>query len=331
MFNIIVLWGGDSEEGEVSLRSGRAIFQALDRDKYQVGLIEIEPNNKWRVVEAFLELRQGEYTLWELLPLLEKIKDLIVFNALHGRHGEDGRIQALLESANISYTGSGVQASAIAMNKYLTNTLLGSRGLPTIPSIKISERQSQNDWLEATKILQTPLVVKPNQSGSSFGVSLVHTENQILLAIKNAFQYDSEIIVEQFVKGREFTCGVLGNSSTSSCRALPVVEIIKKNEIFDFDSKYLPGVAQEVCPPDHLEEELQKEIQKLAIKVHEIVGCSGLSRTDMIMDSKNNIHILEINTSPGMTEQSLCPLEIKAEGKTFSELLTEIVNLSVNS
>jgi D-alanine-D-alanine ligase len=173
--------------------------------------------------------------------------------------------------------------------------------------------------------------VKPNQSGSSFGVSLVHTENQILLAIKNAFQYDSEIIVEQFVKGREFTCGVLGNSSTSSCRALPVVEIIKKNEIFDFDSKYLPGVAQEVCPPDHLEEELQKEIQKLAIKVHEIVGCSGLSRTDMIMDSKNNIHILEINTSPGMTEQSLCPLEIKAEGKTFSELLTEIVNLSVNS
>jgi len=327
MQKIIVLCGGDSEEREVSLRSGEAIFQSLDVTKYDKVLLKIESDNRWYVSDNFSDIHSGYYSQWQLIEHLAKINKLIIFIALHGRHGEDGRIQAVLESAGIAYTGSGVEASAIGMNKFLSAKVLAAEKLPSIPSTVVHKGTFQSQWDTIIKQLMFPAIIKPNQSGSSLGVTLIFSVAELQKAIELAFQYDSSVIIEPFIKGREFTCGVLGNTG-SDIRALPVVEIIKVQDVFDYEAKYVTGVAQEICPAQNLTVEQQREIQSIAMRTHQVIGCNGLTRTDIIMDEQGFIHILEINTSPGMTEQSLCPLEIKAEGKEFKDLLDEIVILA---
>jgi D-alanine-D-alanine ligase len=280
-----VLMGGISSEREVSLMSGAEVLKNLDRDKYEVFGIDV--------------------------PLeLEKIKEIkadLVFIIMHGKGGEDGEIQGYLETLGIKYTGCGVLASAIGMNKKFFKWVM-----------------EHNDILMPKNVLRAPCVVKPVCGGSSVGVSIVEENKELARAIKEAKKYDDEIIIEEYIKGMEITCGVWGNDNVE---ALPVVEIIPKNKFFDYESKYSDGGAQEICPA-RLNEGLTKKVQEIAIKVFKVIGGWGFARVDMIMKNEN-VYVLDINTLPGMTPNSLLPKEAKAAGYSYSQMLDRIIELAL--
>ena len=282
---VVVLMGGKSCEREVSLMSGAGVLKNLNKDKYEVWGIDVPR---------------------ELDKLKEKRPDL-AFIIMHGKGGEDGEIQGYLETLEIKYTGSGVMASAIGMNKKFFKWVM-----------------EQNNILMPKDVLKAPCVVKPVCGGSSVGVSIVEEDDQMKKAIELAKKYDKEIIIEEYIKGIEVTCGVWGNEKVE---ALPVVEIIPKNKFFDYESKYSDGGAQEICPA-RLSEEMTKKIQEIADKVFKVIDGKGFARVDMMIRG-NEIYVLDINTLPGMTPNSLLPKEAKAAGYSYSQMLDKIIELAL--
>lgn len=282
---VAVLMGGKSCEREVSLSSGEGVLKNLDRDKYEV----------WGVDVPFE------------LDKLKNIKPDLAFIIMHGKGGEDGEIQGYLETLEIKYTGCGVMASAIGMNKKFFRWVM-----------------EQNKILVAKSVSGSPCVVKPNCGGSSVGVSIVEDNIELKKAISLAKGYDSEVVIEEYIKGKEVTCGVWGSSVDSGLvEALPVVEIIPKNKFFDYESKYCDGGAQEICPA-RLGDEMTKKIQEIAIRVFKIIGGKGFARVDMIIRGED-VYVLDINTLPGMTPNSLLPKEAKAAGYSYSQMLDKII------
>ena len=301
--HIGILMGGCSSEREISLKSGKAVYNALK---------EIGCNASSLVLES-----QDEK---EVANLVGKAGIDLAFIALHGPFGEDGAIQTILEKIGIPYTGSDPKASQRAIDKVVTQTLLRDNGLP-VADFVIFSKQDKKSAPNIGKIKKFPVVVKPAREGSSIGITLVQAKKDLEKAMEAAFAYGPEILIEQYIKGREMTVGILANE------ALPIVEIKTKAKFFDFQAKYQNPTTEYVVPAE-LPSEATREIQQVALKAYRLIGCSDFSRIDFMLDAKNNPFVLEINTIPGFTATSLLPKAAAAAGYTFSALCLKIIQLA---
>ncbi|KKQ75619.1 MAG: D-alanine-D-alanine ligase Ddl [Candidatus Woesebacteria bacterium GW2011_GWB1_38_5b] len=301
--NIIVLMGGRSPEHEISLISGKEVVRNLDTKKYNVNTFVIKKDGKnWQ----------------KLLPKLHATD--LVFIAMHGPYGEDGTVQGLLDLAGVKYTGSGVLTSSLTMDKNMTRQLLSVHSIPMPKSVAIAKNDKNVNFSQV--LGKFPYFVKPNNQGSSVGMSIVRKKSELKKAITNAFKYSDTVLVDEYIKGKEITCAILGNKKPET---LPLVEIIPKAEFFDYDSKYLRGGAQEIVPA-RISEKLTKQIQTLAIKIYKIMGCKGFARVDFILRNDTVPLFLEVNTIPGLTPMSLFPKAAKSAGILFPELVDKIIS-----
>ena len=300
-----LLSGGISSEREVSLNSGNQVFAALDKKKYDVRRYDPKTDLQRLVADA------------------PKIDAAMII--LHGPFGEDGTVQGLLDLLDIPYQGSGVLGSAVAMNKLMSKQLYQQAGLP-VPSYLALKRPDTVDAAGIAARLGLPVVIKPVQGGSSVGMSIVRSEKDLPGAIRKAFDYDTEVLVEAFIDGIEVTGGVLGNSDPE---ALPLIEIIpdKSHEFFDYEAKYTAGVTQEICPA-RIDADLAEKARTYAVMAHQALGCKGYSRTDLMLRGRD-LFVLETNTIPGMTATSLFPQAAAAAGLPFGQLLDRLIELSL--
>jgi D-alanine-D-alanine ligase len=328
---IAVLFGGTSAERDVSIASGGQVVQALRQAGHEVvavdtargvlsgaeerALISSEVTLAPPVEEELAMIRASATAPLAAAGDLSGID--VVFLALHGGTGEDGTIQALLDLAGIPYVGSGHAASAVAMDKDLSKRLFRTAGIPT------------PDWLmapasaaEVDEAIGYPLIVKPNKQGSTVGLSVVRSPDELEAAIEEAFRHDAEVMLERFVPGRELTCGILGH------QPLSVGEIITRDEIFDYGSKYQSGGAREIFPAE-IGSVATRTVQELSLRVHETLKLEGFSRVDFRMDREGGIWCLEVNTLPGMTRTSLLPQSAAAAGISFPDLCDRICRLAL--
>lgn len=295
---VAVLLGGISAEREISLESGKSVLKALKKNKkYKVKVYDPKT---------------------DLGKLIKDRKELdLAIPILHGPYGEDGTIQGFLELLQIPYCFSKVLPSALGMNKIAQRKIFEREGLP-IPKYQVLSGH------QLPSVSHFPLVIKPNTQGSSVGVSICRDKKELEKGIKEAQKYDQTIIIEEYINGREITVGVLGTSENPF--ALPIVEIIPKKEFFNFKAKY-DGSTEEIVPAP-ISKDLTKKAQDYAKKAHQALGCSGVTRTDMILQN-SKIYLLEINTIPGLTPESLIPKAAKAAGLSFEELLDRLIELAL--
>jgi len=295
--------GGGGTEHEVSLASGKEVLKNMDREKYEVETLVIE--NKEINIEE-----------------IKKINPDVVFIVIHGSIGEDGTIQKILEENKIKFVGCGSQASVLGMDKCKFKELMKKNGLPIPNGIEI--RRNENVDLEKIKNLGKKWVIKPVSQGSSVGVSIINDLEKINEAIDLAFKYDDRILIEEFIEGIEVSCGILGNEKPT---ALPVIEICPKNIFFDYEAKYTDGKCEEIVPA-RLSDEISKKIQRISLEVFKLIDGRGFARVDFIVRGEQPV-ILEINTIPGLTPNSLLPKEAKAAGINYSKLLDELIALAI--
>lgn len=297
---IAVLSGGLSSEAEVSRRSGKGCYEALKRLGYtNVELVEVDTNiaNK---------LKEGKYD--------------VAYNALHGKYGEDGCIQGILELLQIPYTGCGVMSSAVCMNKEYTKRILST--CSDIPLIKSAFVKKGEDVKEKTKDLKYPLITKPVSEGSSFGMTKVNTPEELEKAYQEAIKYNDDVLIEEYLVGICATVGIL--EGENGLFATEILELRPKNEWYDYEAKYTKGMTEFILPAE-LSPEMTKQVKEIAMKAFEIAGCKGVSRVDFLI--VNNIpYVLEINTSPGMTETSDLPAQANAMGINYDNLVQIILN-----
>ena len=313
MFNknqvVAVVMGGPSAEREVSLNTGAAIANALREYGYT------------NVVEIDLDPRIFGKQLAES-------KAEVVFNAVHGLYGEDGRLQTLLEIREMPYTGSGMIGSVSCMDKVITKRMLRDAGISTPACLIVNKKESGIK----EKIMQRfslPVVIKPASQGSSIGVEIVKEENQLDEALANAFKYSRDILVEEFIGGKELTVSMM--QKDGEVVALPVIHIAPHSGMYDYHSKYTKGATEYICPAD-LDEGTTKKVQEISKQAYEVLGCSGVARADVMLDEEDNGYVLEINTVPGMTATSLVPKAAAAAGISFPELCNIILqSASVNN
>ena len=302
---VALLSGGRSAEREVSLKSGQQVYQALDKEKYDTR--RYDPRD-------------------DLARLISEAREIdVALIILHGRYGEDGTIQGLLDLLDIPYHGSGVLGSALGINKIQSKRLYQFEGLPVSPYL-VMDRTDPDAQARVQDTLGFPVVVKPEHEGSSIGLSIVGDASQFQPALDLAGQYDRLVLVEKYIAGTEITGAVLGNLNPEP---LPLVEIIPGDQytFFDYDAKYKPGATEEICPA-RLDEVLTRKAQEYAVRAHQALRCRGYSRTDMIV-SDNEAYVLETNTIPGMTATSLYPQAAAAAGISFSELLDRLIELAL--
>ena len=309
--NLVVLMGGPSAEHDVSLATGKVILSALDKEKYNPIPVVVPKDGQWT-----------------LPPETD-----VVFIAMHGAYGEDGTVQGFLESARVPYTGSGILASALAMDKLKSNEIFAFHGLKVTEYISFSKKEWAKNKSEITAEIKEkvslPCVIKPSNCGSSVGIAIVKKIEDLENAVQSAFSYGDIVLAQKYISGTEVTCAILDESLGKESIALPPTQIIPKGSaFFDYRAKYTPGATEEITPP-RLAQDIIKKIQENALKAHKILGCSGMSRTDMIV-SGENILILETNTIPGMTETSLYPQAAAAVGISFPELLDKIILSAIN-
>ncbi len=302
---VALLSGGISPERKISLNGGDHVYEALDKEKYEV--IRYDPKTD----------------LGRLVADAPKIDAALII--LHGLYGEDGTIQGLLDLLNIPYQGSGVLGSALAINKLVSKQLYEQAGLPVPPYLAI-QRGDTIDLKRCAELIGLPLVVKPVKSGSSIGMSIVKSTGFLKDAMDAAFAHDDTILIEAYIEGIELTGSVIGNHEL---KALPIIEITpdKKYEFFDYDAKYTNGATRETCPA-RINAALTEKAQTYAKMAHRALFCKGYSRTDMIL-TKRDIYVLETNTIPGMTPASLLPLAAGTAGMTFNQLLDKLIELSI--
>lgn len=302
---LALIAGGTSDEREVSLRGAAGVEQALDADKYEV--VRYDPAT-------------------DLAKIAQDADHLdAAFILLHGVHGEDGTIQGFLDLLGIPYQGAGVLGSALAMDKNLAKTMYKLHGLPVAPWVMVEPKDLEHPG-RITDSLQLPCVVKPVRQGSSIGMSIVRTPEQLPAALRLALAHDSEVMVEEFIKGRELTVGVIGNAELTP---LPLIEIIPDSrfDFFDYEAKYQPGASQEICPAQ-VSEQVRKKAQQYAMTAHKSLQLRGYSRTDMILAGEE-LYLLETNTIPGMTPTSLLPQAAAKAGLSFSALLDRLIALAL--
>ncbi len=339
--NIALITGGISAEREVSLNSGRCILKALRENGHNVRAIDPMYGSKNIEEEViFKDVVSKDY------PSLEKIRKLqkeasvkytecvssslfegidIAFNGLHGKFGEDGKIQTLLELRGVPYTGSRVVASVIAMDKHFSKSMFLLNGIKTPEWITLYKNNRDEKISELNAIhdkIGIPCVVKPNDEGSTVGLTIVKEISELEEAINKAFRYSDKILVEKYIKGREITVAILGS------QALPVIEIIPKEGFYDYEHKYTKGKTDYICPAE-ISNDLADKVRNIAIKAHNCLECSVYSRVDFLLSDDDELYCLEVNTLPGMTELSLVPKAAKAVNIEFIELIQRITDISL--
>ncbi len=304
---IALLAGGISSEREVSIKSGQQVYEALDKDKYDVRRYDPQTD------------------LAALMADASQIDAALII--LHGPYGEDGTVQGLLELLDIPYQGAGVLGSALAMNKLAAKRMYEKRDLP-VPPYEVVARTAPTDPGQLVQRLGLPVVVKPVSAGSSIGMSIVRSLAELAPAMQKAFRHDGSVIVEAFIEGIEITGGVLGNDTP---QALPLIEIIpgREHPFFDYAAKYTPGATREICPA-RIDAQATQKAQAYALSAHKALFCKGYSRTDMILRDRD-IFVLETNTIPGMTPTSLFPQAAQAAGLSFSQLLDRLIELGIQA
>lgn len=312
---VAIFAGGFSSERDVSLRSGEMVRRNLDPERFAAEVVDLKdllPPAKidWSEIKARFD---------------------VVFIALHGEGGEDGTLQGALDLLGMPYTGSGVYASALAMNKWRTKQVYQANGIPTPDALAYDLRYAPAPDVaaaqaEAASRFGFPMVLKADNQGSSFGVYIVRGPEDFEAAWQGATKFSPEILIERFVPGTEVSCGVIGGGTL---QALPVVEIVPAGEWFDFEAKYTPGAAEEIVPA-RVSPALTQQIQDLAVAAHRSLGCWGMSRTDMRITPDGAIYVLETNTIPGLTEGSLLPKEARAAGIMLPELFDRLISFALD-
>lgn len=344
---IVVLAGGLSTERDVSFKTGEMVTKALRENGHQVILLDVfmgysdKEEDLTGIFDRAEAVSVKVAAIPETAPDLEKVKAQrkdqsdnffgpnvielcrmadIVFMALHGENGENGKIQAAFDLFGIRYTGTGYLGSALAMNKGMAKQLFLENGIPTPRGTSLKRGE------DAAKIetcgIHFPCVVKPCSGGSSIGVSVVHDKAEYEQALKEAFRWENELVIEEYVKGREFSVGVI------DFQALPIIEIAPVEGFYDYKNKYKAGSTVETCPAE-LSEQITKEMQGYAEKVAEVLGLNTYSRTDFLLDAEDHIFCLEANTLPGMTPTSLLPQEAKVTGVDFNQLCEKLIESSM--
>lgn len=344
---IVVLAGGLSTERDVSFKTGEMVTKALRENGHQVILLDVfmgysdKEEDLTGIFDRAEAVSVKVAAIPETAPDLEKVKAQrkdqsdnffgpnvielcrmadIVFMALHGENGENGKIQAAFDLFGIRYTGTGYLGSALAMNKGMAKQLFLENGIPTPRGTSLKRGE------DAAKIetcgIHFPCVVKPCSGGSSIGVSIVHDKAEYEQALKEAFRWENELVIEEYVKGREFSVGVI------DFQALPIIEIAPVEGFYDYKNKYKAGSTVETCPAE-LSEQITKEMQGYAEKVAEVLGLNTYSRTDFLLDAEDHIFCLEANTLPGMTPTSLLPQEAKVTGVDFNQLCERLIESSM--
>ncbi len=299
-----VLMGGLSSERDVSMRSGLAIYQNLQELGYDSVLIDV-----------------GR----DIANVLKKEKVKLAFLALHGGTGENGAIQGLLEVLGIPYTGSGLLASAIAMDKEVSKKIFAYHGLASAPFIVVRQpggagKRRPADFPKPP--FELPWVVKPAAEGSSIGVSIIREEDGLSPCLEKTFSFGRRVIVEKFVNGKEIHIGILG------ARVLGGVEVRPQTEFYNYEAKYSSGLTEYIMPPE-IDETTYRDVKNTALSAHIALGCAGASRVDFILDENNTPYVLEVNTLPGMTATSLLPKIAGAEGLSFKDIIEEIIRLAI--
>lgn len=331
-----ILFGGKSAEHEVSIQSARNIVQAINKVKYEVVLFGINKKGRWHLRETsdlFLPPESSALTRsrkeGDLIPLpseryLRKVD--LVFPVLHGPYGEDGTIQGLLELANVPYVGAGVLGSAIGMDKDVMKRLLREAGIPVVRFLTFNRSSLKEiDFGRVRDELGLPLFVKPANLGSSIGMNKIKGKEQFQPALKEAFQYDNKILIEEYIKGREIECSVLGNDDPVA--SLPG-EILLQHEFYSYQAKYLDDKGAILKVPAKLSPQLIGEIQNLSLKVFKILCCQGMGRVDFFLRKNEEIIVNELNTIPGFTRISMYPKLWEASGISYPQLIDRLIQLA---
>jgi D-alanine-D-alanine ligase len=328
--------GGRSSEREISLRSGAMVLRHLDRAKYDPLAFDTSVMHRLGARALHGELpAPAAADLTALAPLAPRALEPdsrapgvdVAFIALHGRGGEDGTIQGLLELLGVPYTGSGVLASALAVDKVISKRVFKAEGIPTAPWCDFHTDNCADAHALAADVLRAmglPVVVKPVSEGSTIGISIVRREQDLPRAIEDAARYDAHVMAEAFVPGVEITAAILGNRRP---QVLPLVEIVPQSGFYDYEAKYTPGATEEIVPA-RIDDATARRARDAALAAFEALGCRGVARVDMIVGSAGPV-VLEVNTIPGMTETSLVPRAAEALGIGFPQLLDRIIELAL--
>ena len=323
--NIAVLLGGTSPEREVSKQSGKSIYKALISLGYNAKLIDpaYGINQPQKTEDYFREKDYSEISNQNVIKainshLLDNI-DLVII-ALHGKYGEDGTVQSLLDLRGVKYTGSGVLPSALSMDKATSKILFQHFDVKTPQWFVVSDKNENVDSVakKIEKYFGFPCILKPNDQGSTIGLSICRTPDEIPKALSLAFEFSDRILIEEFIPGREIAVGIIGN------HILPVLEIIPKHELYDYECKYTDGMSEYLVPAE-LPADVTEQLQQQALLAFNALGCTNYGRVDFRLDENFYTYCLEVNTLPGMTSHSLVPKMAKAEGKSFEELVEQII------
>jgi D-alanine-D-alanine ligase len=317
--NIAVVSGGDSSEYVVSVKSGKNVFNAIDNSKFTPWLIQMR-GKEWIVLQNEQKIADIEKSDFSFTLNDNKINFDFIYIIIHGTPGEDGILQGYFELLKIPYSTCDVHSSSLTFNKWFCNNYLKNFGIKMARSLKLTKGEKIN----AAKIvaeLGLPIFVKPNAGGSSFGITKVKTEAEIEAAIEKALIESHEALLEEFIEGTEFTCGMVKIKNNELI--FPVTEVLPKNEFFDYEAKYTPGATEEITPA-RLPNELFKKCQQLSSDIYNLCQCSGICRIDFILKN-NEFYFLEVNTTPGMTETSFIPQQISAMGMKLSDVISLII------
>jgi len=348
--NVGILCGGKSAEHEVSLQSAKNIFEAIDREKFNPILIGIDKNGRWLYrshakASEFIDhaddpkkITLNADNTGAVLPAESSgflsvpgdpagsIQLDVIFPILHGPFGEDGTVQGLLKLANIPFVGSGVLGSAVGMDKDVMKRLLRDSGIPIGKFIVVKDYEPVPSFEELVSKLGTPVFVKPANMGSSVGVSKVHDEESFRTAVNEAFKYDNKIILEENIPGREIECSVLGNEEP---RASLPGEVKAARDFYSYEAKYIDADGAVLEIPAKLSDAKVREIQTMAVKTFQALGCQGLSRVDFFLKEDGTVMVNEINTMPGFTKISMYPKLWEASGIKYTELITKLIEMAI--
>jgi D-alanine-D-alanine ligase len=340
---ILVLCGGKSAEHEVSIRSAKNVIAALDHKKYEVVVVSIEKSGTWLPANASLRTLLGtsdsltfnDTSALSMVPAgsgeLRSTDTTssgtidVVFPVLHGPYGEDGTVQGLLKLADVPFVGPSVLGSAVGMDKDVMKRLLRDAGIP-IGDFLVATRIHPVSFIDAKKKLGLPIFIKPANLGSSVGVYKVRNKKEFDTAIKNALRFDTKVMIEAFIDGRELECAVIGNEHP---RASVVGEIIPHHEFYSYEAKYLDEHGAGLEIPANIQNDVVKKIQQLAIQTFQILACEGMGRVDFFLTKNGTVLVNEINTIPGFTSTSMFPMLWKASGMSYARLVDTLIGLAI--
>jgi len=334
-----ILFGGKSAEHEISLQSARNVYDAIDGNRFEPVLVGIEKNGKWRMADDSVSLQ----TKGESVAMIPGVRDSflsasedfgranplnldVVFPILHGPFGEDGTVQGLLKLAGIPFVGSGVLGSAVGMDKDVMKRLFRDAGIPIGKFLCFRSHEPIPPFDEIESALGNPVFVKPANMGSSVGISKVRAPAEFAAAVAEAFRYDTKIVVEEQISGREIECAVLGNENP--CASIPG-EVIPGHDFYSYDAKYLDDDGATLEVPANLDDETRERIRRLSLKAFEVLCCEGLSRIDFFLRENGEVIINEINTMPGFTKISMYPKMWEATGIGYTELISRLIELAI--